>query len=123
MYHSLHSVQQYFTAWTVSYGFEIIVSIVCIVAARQSKNYTFAYMCLVLAFVYKVGVIGSLLIGAWKHVGKCYIPDTYKLIIAITNSVEALVLMVDYVLLYRIKSVNRSILIERLMTSKTFAES
>ena len=76
-----------------------------------------------LAFVYKIGVIGSLLIGAWKHVGKCYIPDTYKVIIAITNALEALCLLVDYVLLYRIKSVNRSILIEKLMTSKTFAEN
>jgi hypothetical protein len=52
-------------------------------------------------------VIGSLLAGAWNNVGSCYIPNPYKDIILISNVIEAVCLIIDYVLVYRIKAVNR----------------
>ena len=90
---------------------------------RQSKYYRFGYGCIVTAMLLKMIVVASLLIGAWNYVGLCYIPYTFKIIIAITNSIEVVCLLVNYVLIYRIKAVNREILIEKLMTTKTFAES
>lgn len=82
-----------------------------------------AYGFIVGEFILKLVVIGTLLIGAWGVVGNCYIPETYKLIIVMTNTCEVVCLLIDYVLIYRIKAVNREILIERLMTTKTFAEN
>jgi mRNA-degrading endonuclease YafQ of YafQ-DinJ toxin-antitoxin module len=116
-------VSTYLIVWTCSYAVEALAPTAAIVAVRMSKNYTLAYCCIVAAIIYKLVVIGSLLLGAWKHVGLCYIPYDMKLIIVITNSLEVVCLLVDYVLVYRIKAVNREILIERLMASKTFAEN
>jgi hypothetical protein len=64
-----------------------------------------------LAFVYKVVVVVSLGIGAWGVVGSCTIPSIYKIIIIVTNCLEMLCLIVLWVLIWRIKTVNREILV------------
>lgn len=64
-----------------------------------------------LAIVYKVVVIVSLGIGAWGIVGSCTIPYIYKVIIIVTNSLEVICLIVLWILIWRIKTVNREILV------------
>lgn len=65
------------------------------------------YCLISLGILYKVIVVASLLIGAWKHVGLCFIPHSFKLIIVLTNSLEVICLLVLFVLVWRIKGVNR----------------
>ena len=100
-------MRYYFIFWSITYGLEILVPVVCVSAVRSGRNFPFAYFCILFEFILKVMVMGSLLAGAWNGVGSCFIPSPYKQIILITNAVEAMCLLIDYVLIYRIKAVNR----------------
>lgn len=107
MYCLLYLVQLYFLVWTGSYALEVIVPVGCGLAVKQARYYSVSYFLISLAILYKVIVVASLLIGAWKHVGLCFIPYTFKLIIVLTNCLEIVCLLVLFVLVWRIKGVNR----------------
>lgn len=104
---SLYLVQHYFIAWTCSYGFEALVPLVCIYSGKEAKHYMTSYIFLTLATIFKLAVLGSLMVGAWQPIGLCYIPSTYKMIIVLINSLEIVCLLIDMVLIVRIKAVNR----------------
>ena len=62
---SLYLVQHFFIAWTCSYGFEALVPLVCIYSGREAKHYMTSYVFLALATIFKLAVLGSLIVGAW----------------------------------------------------------
>ena len=83
------------------------MSIVCTIVVKQSKAYGIAYGITTLGIMYKIAVIIMLVTAAWGTVGLCYIPSTEKTIIIVTNSLEILCMVVEIILLWRIKAVNR----------------
>lgn len=112
-----------FAAWTCSYGFELLVAIASILVVRLGKYYRGAYGLIILMCAYKAGVVISVLAVAWKHVGKCYITYDMRVIIIVTNCLEIACLVVELLLLWRARKVNREVLLNNLIKKKTFAEN
>ena len=112
-----------FVSWTCSYGFELLVPVASLLIVHFSKYYRVGYGFITLIALYKVGIVITVLAVAWKHVGLCYIPYGMRVTVILTNCLEVLCLVVEMLLLSRIKKVNREVLLNNLVKKKIFAES
>lgn len=112
-------MRNYFIAWTVSYILEVLVPIANGMAVKNSKFYSFCYFLDSIAILYKVGVVVSLLTGAWNRVGVCALSYSFKLIIIIINCLETLCLCFLLTMLWRIKIISREAYLNNLNMTKT----
>ena len=73
--------------------------------------------------IYKIAVVVTVLSVAWKHVGLCYLPYSSRVIIIVTNCIEICCLIIEMIMIFRVKHYHREVLIKKMINTKTFAES
>jgi uncharacterized membrane protein len=89
----------------------LLVPIGILLITHYSKFYTGGLVYIIAIVLYKAAVAISVMAVAWKHVGLCYIPYGMRVNIIIMNCAEICVLVVEAILLWRIKKVKREILV------------
>ena len=102
-----HLVQSIYFFLTFSYVAELFVPIGALIIVRYSTLYTIGYTYIVLVFLYKIGCIVAIGAYAWYHAGLCYMQKSTNIVFIVINCFEMICLVVEILLLFRIKKVNR----------------
>ena len=101
----------------------MITVIFALIAAYNYKYFVANYVLIAFCMLAKLAVILTLILIIWPGFSSCHMTSSLKATILSLNILEILVMVFQVVLLKRVKKAHREISIQKLVQSKTFAET